>query len=99
MLGDLKLGGGLRSTVDVFKNYMASENKDIGLLIEYADQLGNGAVFKRLGFLLEKFTGDEQVFIEQCRERLTKGNAKLDPALKADNLVTRWRLWVPKNWK
>ena len=50
MLGDLKLGGGLRSTVDVFKNYMASENKDIGLLIEYADQLGNGAVFKRLGF-------------------------------------------------
>ena len=99
MLGDPKLGGGLRSTVDMFKNYIASENKDIDLLIEYADQLGNGAVFKRLGFLLEKFAEDEQVFIEQCRERLTKGNAKLDPALKADSLVTRWRLWVPKRWK
>ena len=99
MLGDPKLGGGLRSTVDMFNNYMASENKDVGLLIEYADQLGNGAVFKRLGFLLEKLTEDEQAFIEQCRERLTKGNAKLDPALKADNLITRWRLWVPERWK
>ncbi len=99
MLSDPKLGGGLRSTVDMFKNYLASENKNIGLLIEYADQLGNGAVFKRLGFLLEKFAEDEQLFIEQCRERLTKGNAKLDPALSADNLVTRWRLWVPERWK
>lgn len=99
MLSDPQLGGGLRSTVDMFNNYLASENKDVGLLIEYADQLGNGAVFKRLGFLLEKLTEDEQVYIEQCRERLTKGNAKLDPALKADNLITRWRLWVPERWK
>jgi predicted transcriptional regulator of viral defense system len=83
----------------MFKNYLASENKNISLLIEYADRLGNGAVFKRLGFLLEKFTEDEQIFIKQCRERLTKGNAKLDPLLKADNLVTRWRLWVPERWK
>ena len=99
MLSAPLLGGGLRSSVDMFKNYMASENKNIGLLIEYADQLGNGAVFKRLGFLLEKFSEDEQVFIEQCRKRLTKGNAKLGPALNADNLVTRWRLWVPERWK
>ena len=99
MLSDPQLGGGLRSTVDMFKNYMASEMKDIALLIEYADQLGNGAVFKRLGFLLEKFNEDEQVFILQCRNRLTKGNAKLDPALKVDKLITRWRLWVPERWK
>lgn len=99
MLSDPQLGGGLRSTVDMFKNYMTSENKDVALLIEYADQLGNGAVFKRLGFLLEKFNEDEQVFLQQCRDRLTKGNAKLDPTLKADNLITRWRLWVPERWK
>lgn len=99
MLSDPQLGGGLRSSVDMFKNYMASENNELGLLIEYADQLGNGAVFKRLGFLLEKFYEDEQDIIERCRERLTKGNAKLAPALKADNLITRWRLWVPKRWK
>lgn len=98
MLSDLQLGGGLRSTIDMFKDYMSSEKKDLAQLIKYADQLGNGAVFKRLGFLLEKYTENEQVFIGQCRERITTGNAKLDPALKAKRLITRWRLWVPERW-
>jgi len=65
------------------------------LLVKYADQLGNGAVFKRLGFLLETYDENEQDFIEQCRERLTAGNTKLDPSLKGERLITRWRLWVP----
>jgi len=98
LLNDPQLGGGLRSTVDMFRNYMSSEKKDLGLLIKYADQLGNGAVFKRLGFLLEKYAENEQGFIGQCRESLTTGNAKLDPALKAEKLITRWRLWVPERW-
>jgi len=98
MLNDPQLGGGLRSTIDMFKNYLNSEKKDLNLLIEYAEQLGNGAVFKRLGFLSEKYIENEQEFIGQCRERLTTGNAKLDPALKAEKLITRWRLWVPERW-
>ncbi|GMR08729.1 MAG: hypothetical protein BMS9Abin26_1736 [Gammaproteobacteria bacterium] len=99
MLNDPKLGGGLRSTVDMFINYMRSEKKDLGLLIEYGDQLGNGAVFKRLGFLLEKYAEDQPGFIEACRNRLTTGNARLDTTVKAEKLVTRWRLWVPDRWK
>ena len=98
MLNDPRLGGGLRSTIDMFRNYMSSEMKDPGRLIKYADQLGNGAVFKRLGFLLEKYADNEQFIIGQCKERLTTGNAKLDPALKAKKLITRWRLWVPERW-
>ena len=98
IINDSQLGGGLRSTSDIFRNYLVSDKKNLGLLIEYADQLGNGAVFKRLGFLLEKYAENEQAFIELCREKLTTGNAKLDPALKADRLVTRWRLWVPERW-
>ncbi|MCW8965816.1 MAG: type IV toxin-antitoxin system AbiEi family antitoxin domain-containing protein [Candidatus Pacearchaeota archaeon] len=98
MLNDPQLGGGLRSTIDMFRNYMNSEKKNLELLIEYADQFGNGAVFKRLGFLLEKYAENEQVLIGQCSERLTAGNAKLDPALKAEKLLTRWRLWVPERW-
>ena len=68
------------------------------MLLDYASRLGNGAVFKRLGFLLEKFSPADQEAIVQCRERLTTGNAKLDPALETDKLVTRWRLWVPQRW-
>lgn len=99
MLVDPVLGGGIRSVKDMFVNYMRSENKNLKQLIEYGEQLGNGAAFKRLGFLLEKTAPDETEPIEQCRKRLTAGNTKLDPKLSNRRLITRWRLWVPENWK
>ncbi|TAN44194.1 MAG: hypothetical protein EPN22_06820 [Nitrospirae bacterium] len=98
MLTDPKLGGGIRPTADMFQNYLKSENKDIQLLIDYAKRMDNGAVFKRLGFLLERYAPDQEAAINECRVRLTKGNIKLDPSLKADRLITRWRLWVPESW-
>lgn len=98
MLSDPLLAGGLRSMVDMFRNYLNSDSKNLALLIKYANQLGNGAVFKRLGFLLEKYAENEVDYLEQCRQGLTSGNAKLDPSLKAERLITRWRLWVPERW-
>ncbi len=98
MLDDPALGGGIRPTVDVFHAYIGSDKKDTKLLIQYADRLGNGAVFKRLGFIAERYAPNEQELTNACRARLTKGNAKLDPALPSDKLVSSWRLWVPSNW-
>jgi len=98
MVDDPKLGGGLRPTVDVLKNYLKSSTRDLRLLMAYADRLGSGAVFKRLGFLTERVAPDERDVIEQCRAHLTTGNVKLDPSLKNERLVTPWRLWVPSNW-
>lgn len=98
MLDAPRLGGGIRSVADIFNNYLRSENRDLKLLIEYATRLGNGAVFKRLGFLLERFASDQISFINECKSQLTTGNVKLDPALESDNLITRWRLWVPESW-
>lgn len=98
-LADPKIGGGIRTTTDMLKEYLQSEHKDLPLMIEYAVQLGNGTVFKRLGFLLEKYAPEETVTIEACRKNLTKGKVKLDSQLNADKLITRWRLWVPANWK
>ena len=97
-LNDPSLGGGIRSTVDMLSNYLRSEDKNLELLIEYAERLGNGAVFKRLGFLLERLRPEEVNRIDKCRTNLTSGNAKLDPQLSADRLITRWRLWVPEGW-
>jgi predicted transcriptional regulator of viral defense system len=99
LLVEPALGGGIRSIADMLTNYLRSENKNLTLLIEYAAQLGNGAVFKRLGFLLEKLAPDETTTMDQCRARLTAGNAKLDLKLDNTRLVTRWRLWVPEHWK
>ena len=99
MLDDPKLGGGIRSTVDMLSNYLRSEDKNLELLIQYAERLGNGAVFKRLGFLLERLTPEEVNSIHKCLTHLTTGNAKLDAQLGADRLITRWRLWVPQGWE
>jgi predicted transcriptional regulator of viral defense system len=99
MLVDPGLGGGIRSVNEMLGNYLKSKNKNLELLIQYGERLGNGAIFKRLGFLLEKFASQETIAIENCYQRLTAGNAKLDLKLNNVKLITRWRLWVPENWK
>ncbi len=99
-LVDPKLGGGMRSVVDMLKEYLKSEHKNLKLLIDYASRLQNSAVFKRLGFLLEQYTPDELNIISECKKHITISKVKIDPQLDTDNkLITRWRLWVPKNWK
>lgn len=99
MLADPSLGGGIRSVKDMFINYLNSANRNLEQLIAYGKRLGNGAVFKRLGFLLEISASSETEIIEQCSDNLTAGNAKLDSKLNNEKLITHWRLWVPENWK
>lgn len=97
MLDTPALGGGIRSVLDMLKSYLASRYRDPQLLIQYADQLDNKAVFKRLGYLAATFFPNEVEIVAECRKRLSAGNAKLDPKLPAERLVTVWRLWVPKS--
>ncbi|HLG14991.1 MAG TPA: type IV toxin-antitoxin system AbiEi family antitoxin domain-containing protein [Blastocatellia bacterium] len=98
MMADVSLGGGLRPSADVLQSYLASDEKDVDVLVTYTDRLKNGAAVKRLGYLLERLAPSEERLIEACKKRLTKGNIKLDPALSAARLVTAWRLWVPESW-
>lgn len=97
ILDNPESGGGAQQVNDCLLTYLKSSDYDLDLLIAYGDQLGNGAVFKRLGFLAER-SGAEDALIEACRNRLTSGNAKLDPALDCSKLVTRWRLLIPESW-
>lgn len=92
-----ELGGGIQHVADCLSVYLKSDNRDDDLLIRYALRLGNGAVFKRLGFLAERDSAGPEL-LESCRLRLTAGNARLDPALECPRLITRWRLWVPESW-
>ena len=98
MLAAPRLGGGIRSVSDMLSNYLSSDAKNLELLIDYAERFGNGAVYKRLGFLLEQSAPDERLVIAECARRLTSGNTRLDPKLPAERLVTRWRLWVSESW-
>jgi predicted transcriptional regulator of viral defense system len=98
ILDDPAAGGGIRHVADCLNAYLRRDDADPGRLIDYADRLGNGAVFKRLGFLAER-AGSRPEWLSVCAKRLTKGNAKLDPALPSPRLVRRWHLWVPESWK
>jgi predicted transcriptional regulator of viral defense system len=98
LLNEPRLGGGLRSTVDIFKWYMASQDKNTDLIIDYAKRLGNGTVFKRMGLLAELYAPSDKELINACRSQLSQGNSKLDPDLPSKQLVTRWKLWVPAGW-
>jgi predicted transcriptional regulator of viral defense system len=98
MLDNPALGGGIQHVADCFDAYLGRADRNNDALIDYAEALGNGAIFKRLGFLAERHP-DGARLAEACRSRLTKGNAKLDHVLKCSRLVTKWRLWVPQTWR
>lgn len=100
LLADPARGGGLRSTIDVFEHYLGDpDQRDVARLLDNAGQLGVGAVFKRLGYLLTNYAAEETAAIAKCAEALTTGNAKLDPSLPVDRLSTIWRLWLPQGWQ
>jgi len=97
MLDDPDLGAGIQHVADCLAVYFERKDRDDDKLIAYADRVGNGAVFKRLGFLAERGSGTVTL-VEACRARLTQGNAKLDPRLSCRRLISQWRLLMPESW-
>jgi predicted transcriptional regulator of viral defense system len=97
MLDDPAIGGGIRHVAACLDAYLDRKDASANELIDIAATLGNGAVFKRLGFMIERRPGQEHL-AAACRAHLSHGNAKLDPALACHRLIKRWRLWVPSNW-
>lgn len=98
MIAVPEVGGGIDHVADCLSTYLRDKTADRDLLIRYAEQFDNGAIFKRLGFLADTRLRDKKLAAE-CRSRLTQGYARLDPALSSGKLITAWRLWVPAAWK
>jgi predicted transcriptional regulator of viral defense system len=97
MLDDPALGGGIQHVSDCLTSYFERADRSDQKLIEYGEQLGNGTVFKRLGFLAERLP-DGAKLADLCHDRLTAGNSKLDPALDSKRLISKWRLLIPQTW-
>jgi predicted transcriptional regulator of viral defense system len=72
-----RIGGGIRHAAEILDAYLDEHNAL--RLVEYAERLGNRAVFKRLGYLVEILERDEPELISACRTRLSAGLALLDP--------------------
>jgi predicted transcriptional regulator of viral defense system len=82
-------GGGIRHAAEILAGYL--DDHDAPRLIEYGDRLGNGAVFKRLGYLVEALGREEPELVAACQERLPVGIALLDPDARRDGpRVPRW---------
>lgn len=93
VLDDPRLGGGVRTVAEVFHEYLASEHRDDELLVRYGDRLGNRAVFKRLGYLLEHSVIEAPSLVDACLDRRSAGLVALDPSVKAPGrIVRRWGL-------
>lgn len=98
MLNEPSVGGGIQHVASCLNAYLALDESSLETLVEYGDRLGNGAIFKRLGFLLSRVLDTDHWALAASRERLTSGYAKLDPALDCPRIITRWRLRVPDSW-
>lgn len=96
MLDDPATGGGIQHVDDCFRQYVKREDYEPERLLSYATRHGNGAIFKRLGFLAERHGIDKLAAAAQ--QNLTAGNAKLDPAIACPRVVSRWHLRVPESW-
>jgi predicted transcriptional regulator of viral defense system len=93
ILDDPTLGGGMRNGADVVHEYLNSEHRNDSLLIEYGDRMGNRALFKRLGYLLEQSEVHAVVLLDACRARRGSGLIALDPSIETKGtIVRRWGL-------
>lgn len=97
IVDDPVLGAGLQHMMDCLSEFkkIYDKKRDTDKLLEYAIQIDNGALFKKLGYLAEKLDF-RAAFLSECAKRLTTGYTYLDKSAKSNRLITKWRLWVPK---
>jgi predicted transcriptional regulator of viral defense system len=95
LLDDPALGGGMRHVADVLRNYFEGTSRNDDLLADYAGKIGNRAVFKRLGYLLETLGIASPKLTEMCADKMSTGVSLLDPSAKpAGPILTSWGLRV-----
>lgn len=90
-----EMGGGSRQTLDTVRAYWRGTRKDPENLMSYAEKLGRGSVFKRLGFTAELFNDPDREWTDRCLKGLKKGITLLDPSgPRRGPTDSRWRLRI-----
>jgi len=94
VLDDPSTGGGMRLVSEMTAAYFEADARDDRVLIEYARRLGNGAVFKRLGHLIEVLDVEAPEIVGVCFREKTSGISDLDPTIPGGVIRKRWNLRV-----
>src|SRR5487761_139302 len=88
-----RLGGGIRHGAEILATFL--DDHDPKVLVHYGDRLGNRAVFKRLGYIVEALGKDRDGLLEACRHRLSAGVSALDPdGPPGGRAVSKWSVRV-----
>ena len=89
MLDEPHLGGGIRGVGDVLTRFL--DEHDPKTLVAYGEKVGNAAIFKRLGYLLESLGLNQPGLITEARSRISSGISLLEPSAPASGTrVPRW---------
>lgn len=73
--------------------WMRRQDVNVNRLVQYAMEIGIGAVVRRLGFLLETYEMAAAPDLDRLRNGLTATCVRLDPILPAEGKhLRRWRL-------
>lgn len=93
VLAQPELGGGMRLVTEMVHSYL--DDFEIGELVSSAEKLGNGTVFKRLGYLLESAKFPDSQIIDTLATKITKGITLLDPAgSNSGQRIMKWNIRV-----
>ncbi|MCX6826808.1 MAG: hypothetical protein NTV06_06055 [candidate division Zixibacteria bacterium] len=86
--------GGFRQLADMLGVYLSSEYRNDAKLLDCAHEAGKGSIYKRLGFLLEKFDPKVKKLIVALKAKITSGIIKLDPMVASKGkLNSTWGVW------
>jgi predicted transcriptional regulator of viral defense system len=89
------LCGGISQVVEALKSL---EGLDWARIDSYLELLNSGAVYKRIGYLVDELditVPDQTQRLMEWRKRITKGIALLEPGFeKTGSINTRWRVRV-----
>ena len=90
-----ELCGGIRTLFQMLREYVTGPEFNRENLLDDLRRFGNGAAWKRFGYLMEVARPEDRELFVTANSNLSAGNVKLDPSIAGrGRLLRRWRLWV-----
>jgi predicted transcriptional regulator of viral defense system len=99
LLDDPKVVGGITVIIDFFSEYKESEYYNFDLLVQYAHQMNNKAIFKRLGFIYETMYDATDDILSLLAKNISTGISEFDPTQPSKYTITKWGLKTSEFWK
>ena len=99
LLDDPKLVGGITIITDFFSEFIDSEYYDFNLLVQYAHQMKNKTIFKRLGLIYETMFNANEEVLSIFLKNISSGFSEFDPTVPSRCNIAKWKLKTSEFWK